>query len=75
MVGFADEVRKLTKPKPRLPEWLLTLTPEDRAAFDEAVLGELEPEWEPLVALVRKHGASTTRDTLKRYRAERVSRR
>lgn len=73
-MGFADELQEIAAAKPTLAEWLLTLEPADRAAFDEVVLGPVEPKWEPLTRLVRKHGAATTEVTLKRYRADRVSR-
>lgn len=64
---------KAVKPrKPNLAEWLLSRTPDERKAFDAAVIGGAPAS--KMVDLVRKHGGATTVDSIEKYRARAVSR-
>jgi hypothetical protein len=66
-VSLLDDLKSVKPRKLSLPDWLLAREPEERAAF-EAACADITVPTDSLISIVRKHGGSTTKDTLNDFR-------
>lgn len=72
IVSVLDDLKDAPTVKPRLAEWVQSLTDEDRAAWDKAIDDGVASDF--LVTVVRNNGGSTTRASIDEWRAKRVRR-
>jgi hypothetical protein len=67
-VSLLDDLKTVKPRKLSLPEWIISRTPEERAEFEKTCADTAIPT-DALLSIVRKHGGSTSRDTLNEFRA------
>ncbi len=71
-MSVLDDLKDAPTVKPRLSEWIIALTPEERTAWDKAVADGAPSEF--LAKVVRNNGGSTTRQAIDEWRGKRVGR-
>jgi hypothetical protein len=71
-VSLIDDLARARSRKPNFSEWLIARTPTEREAFEAAAADQLVSN-DALAVIVRKHGGSTTRETIQVWRDRHVT--
>lgn len=67
-MSILEDLDAITPRKLNLHEWLDSREPAERERFDAACRDTARISTDALLAIVRKHGGATTRNTLTEYR-------
>ncbi len=69
-MSLLDDLKTVRAKRPSLPEWLISRTPEERKAFEQA-LDDRTVSIDALCTVVRAHGGSVSRKTMEAMRYSR----
>ena len=73
LLSLIDDLKSAQAKKPQLAEWLISRTPEERAAFEQTI-DDHTVAIDALCNIVRAHGGSVSRGTMEAMRESRVAR-